>query len=181
MDRISPLEQFTGRKIDAARDLRVQFGDYVQATVSNADNTMCSRTQGCIALLPTGNLTGSVKMWCLSTNATVTRDRFKILPMPDLIVTHIISIAASEGFTRGIDPDLGPLDIGSYDKGMQLAAPLPDMMMVTGGNDRAVQLADHYAIAPDAGVYGDDAMHDHDDSLPIYQSYVQVGPDQRTM
>jgi predicted lactoylglutathione lyase len=33
MDRTSPLEQFTGRKIDAARDLRVQFGDYVQATV----------------------------------------------------------------------------------------------------------------------------------------------------
>ena len=40
------------------RDLRVQFGDYAQATVSNTDNTMRSRTQGCIALLPTGNLTG---------------------------------------------------------------------------------------------------------------------------
>ena len=52
-DRTIPLEQFTGRKIDSARDLRVQFGDYVQATVSNTDNTMRSRTQGCIALLPT--------------------------------------------------------------------------------------------------------------------------------
>ena len=31
---------------------------------------MRSRTQGCTALLPTGNLTGSVKMWCLATNAT---------------------------------------------------------------------------------------------------------------
>ena len=94
VDRISSLEQFTGRKIDAARDLRVQFGDYVQATVGNTDNTMRSRTH--YALLPTGNLTGSVKMWCLATNATVTRDQFKILPMPDLIVTHITSIAASE-------------------------------------------------------------------------------------
>ena len=144
-DRTSPLEQFTGRKIDAARDLRVHFGDYVQATVSNTDNTMRSRTQGCIALLPTGNLTGSVKMWCLATNATVTRDQFKILPMPDLIVTHITSIAASEGFTRAIDPDVGSLDVGPHDKDMQLAAPLPDMMIIVC-RDGAVQLADHYAI-----------------------------------
>ena len=57
--RISPLEQFTGMKIDATRDLRVHFGDYCQATVRNPDNSMRSRTQGCIAMLPTGNLTGS--------------------------------------------------------------------------------------------------------------------------
>jgi hypothetical protein len=38
VNRTSPLEQFTGRKIDAARDLRVQFGDYVQATVSESDD-----------------------------------------------------------------------------------------------------------------------------------------------
>jgi hypothetical protein len=31
-DRISPLEQFTGRKLDASRDLRINFGDYVHAT-----------------------------------------------------------------------------------------------------------------------------------------------------
>ena len=95
--------------------------------------------------------------------------------MPDLIVTHITSIAASEGFTRGIDPDVGPLDVGPHDKDMQLAAPLPDMMII-GGRDGAVQLADHYAIAPDAGVYGDDAVQDHDDGLPIHQGHVQVGP-----
>ena len=95
--------------------------------------------------------------------------------MPDLIVTHITSIAASEGFTRGIDPDVGPLDVGPHDKDMQLAAPLPDMMII-GGRDGAVQLADHYAIAPDAGVYGDDAVQDHDDGLPIHQDHVQVGP-----
>ena len=104
VDRIGPLEQFTGRKTDFARDLHVQFGDYVQATVSDTDNTMSSRTQGCIALLPTGNLTGSVKMWCLGINTTITKDQFKILSMPDLVVTHITSLAAMEGLTRGIDP-----------------------------------------------------------------------------
>ena len=84
--RISPIEQFTGMKIDAARDLRVQFGDYVQATVRNTDNSMQSRIQGCIALLPMGNLTGSVKMWCMATNHTVIKDQFKILTMSDLVI-----------------------------------------------------------------------------------------------
>ena len=37
--RITPIEQFTGRKIDAARDFRVQLGDYVQATVRNTNKT----------------------------------------------------------------------------------------------------------------------------------------------
>ena len=85
VDKISSLEQFTGCMIDFARDLRVQFDDYIQATVSDTDNTMRSRTQGCIAVLPAGNFTGSVKMSCLSTNATITRDQFKIIPMPDLV------------------------------------------------------------------------------------------------
>jgi predicted lactoylglutathione lyase len=151
-DRTSPLEQFTGRKLDAARDLRVQFGDYVQATVSDPDNSMRPRTQGCIALLPTGNLTGSVKFWCLSTNHTVTRDQFRVLPMPDLVVSHITSLAASEGYTRGFDPDVGPLEMDLRDP--QVAAPLPDMMNIDG-RAGIMQLADHYAIAPDAGVNDD--------------------------
>jgi hypothetical protein len=73
---VSALEQFTGRKINAVTDLRVQFGDYLQATVPTPDNSMRSRTQGCIALLPTGNLTGRVKMFCLATDRTITRDQF---------------------------------------------------------------------------------------------------------
>jgi hypothetical protein len=31
LDKVSPLEQFTGRKIDAMIDLRISFGDYVRA------------------------------------------------------------------------------------------------------------------------------------------------------
>jgi hypothetical protein len=31
LDKVSLLEQFTGRKIDAKIDLRISFGDYVQA------------------------------------------------------------------------------------------------------------------------------------------------------
>ena len=74
--RTSPIEKSTGMKIDAARDLQVQFSDYVQATVRNIDNSLQSWTQGSIAR--TGNLTGSVKMWCLATDHTFIKDQLKI-------------------------------------------------------------------------------------------------------
>ena len=150
VDRTSPLEQFIGRKIDATRDLRIQFGDYVQATDSDTDNTMCSRTQGCTALLPTGYLGGSIKMLHLATDTVITRDQFKILPMPDLVFMHIISLAASQGYLRGNDqPDLGHFEVD--DRNMQHAVPLPDMMAIDERN-RFVQLADHLVLAPDAEV-----------------------------
>ena len=50
IDRISPMEQFSGLKLDASRDLRVGFGDYLEATVPNTNNTMAARTEGCLAL-----------------------------------------------------------------------------------------------------------------------------------
>ena len=84
-------------KTDAARNLRKEFVDCVRATVSDTDNIMRSRTQGLIALLSTGNLNSSVKMWCLATNATIIRDQIKILLMPDLVVSHITSLAESQG------------------------------------------------------------------------------------
>lgn len=101
-----------------------------------------------------------------ATNAIITRDQMKILPMPDLVITHITSLAASESFIRGIDPDVGALESKiDDDRDMHLAAPLPDMMAI-GDRDGDVQLADHYAIAPDAGVYSDGAVQgtlQHDD------------------
>ena len=98
LDKVSPHEQFTGLKLDFARDLRCGFGDYVQATVPNTDNTMSPRTMGCITLLPTGNTTGSVKMWCLATQSVIIRDQFRILPMPDLVCSYISQLAGVEGY-----------------------------------------------------------------------------------
>ena len=98
LDKVSPHEQFTGMKLDFSRDLRCGYGDYVQATVPNTDNSMSPRTMGCIALLPTGNTTGSVKMWCLATQTVVTRDQFRILPMPDLVCLYISRVAELEGY-----------------------------------------------------------------------------------
>jgi hypothetical protein len=51
----SPRELFLGRKADAKRDFRCAFGDYVQSTVPETDNSMKARTEDCVVMLPTGN------------------------------------------------------------------------------------------------------------------------------
>jgi hypothetical protein len=38
VDKVSPFEQLSGLKLDANRDLRVAFGDYVLVTVAETDN-----------------------------------------------------------------------------------------------------------------------------------------------
>jgi hypothetical protein len=147
-DRISPLEQFSGRKLDASRDLRINFGDYVHATVPDPDSTMKARTQGCVALLNAGNSTEGVTMWCLATNRIVKRDQFKKLPMPDLIA-HINSTATSEGYTRGSEPDNGPLESDPRD--LDILSLLPSMMALHDDTG-IVHLADSTSLVPDEGV-----------------------------
>jgi hypothetical protein len=57
-DKVSPLEQFTGRKIDAKIDLRISFGGYVHAVNQKKDNQVeNANTHGCIAVRQTGSLT----------------------------------------------------------------------------------------------------------------------------
>jgi hypothetical protein len=96
------MEQFSGLKLDASRDLRVGFGDYLEATVPNTNNTMAARTEGCLALLPTGNLQGSVHVWTLRTKQVKVRDQFRVLPTPDIVIAHLNKLAASDGYSRWI-------------------------------------------------------------------------------
>jgi hypothetical protein len=95
MDEMSPRELLTGRKINfETTDLRAAFGDYVHATATNnVKNSMQARTQGCIALLPMGNLQGTMKFLRLDTNKVVNRDQWKALPMPDIVINHMNNLA----------------------------------------------------------------------------------------
>ena len=95
-----------------------------------------------------------MKMRCLPTNATVSRDQFKIVLMPDFHVTHITWLEESQGYKRCIDPDIGSTEVDNDVRDMQLAAPLPYLIAIDGRNE-VVQLVDHFAIAPAAGVYDD--------------------------
>ena len=101
VDKTSPFEQFTGRKLDAAIDLRIAFGDYVQAINPKKDNQVeNANTHGCVAVRQTGSLSGSVEMWRISTRAFVIRDQFTVLPMPDEVIKLLDKIAEKDGITR---------------------------------------------------------------------------------
>jgi hypothetical protein len=106
------------------------LGDYVQATEASTDNTMTTRTRGCIAGFPTGSTTGSVKILCLSSNKIVTRDQSRILPTPSLVCDHITAIAKSEGYIRNADPTIGSDD--NFKGTDYELMPLPDTLKICG-------------------------------------------------
>ena len=85
----SPRVLFSGRQTDTKLDFRVGFGEYVQCTVPNTNNTMEARTEDCIAMVPTGSRSGSVKVMSISTGKIQTRDQFRILPMPLSVINRL--------------------------------------------------------------------------------------------
>ena len=48
----SPRVAFSGRQVNQLLDFRVAFGDYLQCTVPNTDNTIDARTEDGIAMMP---------------------------------------------------------------------------------------------------------------------------------
>ena len=97
LSRISPREAFTGRKTNFKRDVRIGFGDYMQCDIPNIlkkSDVNQPRTEGCLALLPVGNVQGSVLCYKLSTGRVVTRDHFTILPTPDQVIAYLNQLAA---------------------------------------------------------------------------------------
>ena len=94
---ITPREAFSGQRVAANRDFRAAFGDYVQCTQPYPDKTMNPRTLDGIILLPTSNRTGSHKILSISTGKIITRDNFKILPMPQSVIQYLNDLAAKDG------------------------------------------------------------------------------------
>ena len=92
-----PREDFSGRRVDGSRDFRAAFGDYVVCTVPDTRNTMESRVTDGYVVLPTGNRTGSVKVYNIATQRIITRDQFKICPMPDSVIRCLNGQALAEG------------------------------------------------------------------------------------
>ena len=170
-DNVSPFEQFSGLKLDAKRDLRVAFGDYVLATVAETDNSMLPRAEPCIALGGKLNPTGSVWMLSLKTYKIVTRDQFIIQPMPELVIAKITEVAARQGYSRGQDPTLEVPDVLEEELDDAL---LPDMMEIDGRAIEAepIELMDAAGaetLPPPAGV---------SDLIRLPQSECPAGPRQ---
>jgi hypothetical protein len=105
---LSPIELFKGRKIDYKRDVRIGFGEYVQALNPNVThrNSMTPRTDGAMSLIPVGNLQGSVRFYSLSTNRIIVSDHWTVLPLPQIVIDHINHLATKH--SEGKDPSLLP-------------------------------------------------------------------------
>jgi hypothetical protein len=78
----SPRQDFIGIRPDYKRDLPFAFGQYVQASTSNPDNSMKARTFSAVTLMPTGSGNGSVKVMNLNTGKVCSRMRSQITEVP---------------------------------------------------------------------------------------------------
>ena len=68
-ETFSPREILLRWRVDAKKHCRVLHGSYCEVhDEPNPSNTTVSRTYEGIALVPTGNLQGSVKFYCLNTD-----------------------------------------------------------------------------------------------------------------
>ena len=88
-ETVSPRELFTGIKSDYARDLKFEFGQYVQAHVSPGEfekRGPKSRTVGAIALCSTGNDRGGWWFMSLRKKGFFNALRATTLPMPDIVI-----------------------------------------------------------------------------------------------
>ena len=102
--RLSPREMLTGIKTSFTRDLRIGFLDYAQLTEpvnETTYNSLKPRTRGGVALYSLGNTKGSVIFMTLDTGTEVAREKFHLLPMPDVVVSHpILSVPRFRCFRR---------------------------------------------------------------------------------
>ena len=83
----------TGRKLNYKRDLRFEFGSYIEARNPYGDSSMTSRTSGMIPLLSTENIQGSVRCFSLDTKRVVVRDSWTVLPIPDIVISMLNKLA----------------------------------------------------------------------------------------
>ena len=100
----SSFEQVYGRKLDYKRNLKAGFGDYVQAHRNKVDNSLTTRADGGIALYDSGNIEGSWYVFNLNTQCLIKRNKFDIIPMPQLVIDHINRMCDQEHNVRGSEP-----------------------------------------------------------------------------
>ena len=173
-DNLTPRERLFGRRNDKAW-LKHSFGDYVQVHDEYTSNKMKPRTQGAIALMPTGNLSGTWTYLNLITWRTVRRNGATALPMPNEVIEYInMKTSARQAkvtFLRDLvdSGDILPEDI--------IAQQIPEVVIPVGeadddeGGDDVVNnnLPDRqelHTTAPDSQVViGDESVEDEGDNI----------------
>ena len=124
----------TGIKTSFTRDLRIGCLDYAQFTEpvnETTYNSLKPRTRGGVALYSLGNSKGSVIFMTLDTGTEVAREKFHLLPMPDVVISHLNALAAKDKKTFSNTLDflyhglVIPDDPTAYDTVDTYFSPLP--------------------------------------------------------
>jgi hypothetical protein len=92
-DHISPREIIYGKVIDVDKELKHGFGDLVHVHPDGVDNSLNARGHVGLALMPSGNATGSWVYMLLHNGETVVRGKVTNLPMSDDIILHLNTLA----------------------------------------------------------------------------------------
>jgi hypothetical protein len=95
---LSPYSIITGKSVDHDKELAIPFGAYVQGcNEPQPTNTNAPRTLDCIYLGPVKNKQGGHELLDLSSGRVITRPRVKELPMTDMIMRAVESMAEADG------------------------------------------------------------------------------------
>jgi hypothetical protein len=112
---------------------------------------MNARAEEHVVMLPLGNRTGTVKMISPTTGRLVSRDQFRVLPMPASVIAAMNEFAHKDGRT------VRPAGLGTYPNANNLApehrSDLPDYIAITPHNGDQPDVEPHHpgAIAPMGG------------------------------
>ncbi len=87
--QFSPKQIMTG-KVVHYKFCSIPFGQYCQISEEGTPrNSLTARTQGAIAIGPSGNVQGGLKIYTLHTASIVVRWDWKALPMPQFVIDHL--------------------------------------------------------------------------------------------
>jgi hypothetical protein len=87
--QLSPKQIMT-REVVHCKFCLVPFGQYCQISKEDTpQNSLAARTQGSIAVGPSGNVQGGHKFYTLNTGSVVVRRDWMALPMPQLVIDRI--------------------------------------------------------------------------------------------
>jgi len=90
---ISPPEILMSWRLDYKKHCWVQPGTYCEVHDEPVPtNTMAWRSHKAIALGPTGNLQGSVKIYCINTGRVLKHRSFTPMPMPNRVIKQVNKI-----------------------------------------------------------------------------------------
>ena len=100
-DKISPQELLLRWRLNYKKHCRVEPGTYCEVhNEPTPTNTMTPRMHEAIVLGPTGNLQGSVKIYCIHTGRVLKRCSFTPMLMPVHVIRQVNAIGTREGQGR---------------------------------------------------------------------------------